>query len=337
MRALLILGPTASGKSTLALTLAARIPAEIISVDSAQVYRGLDIGTAKPTLAERAAVPHHLVDIRDPADPYSAARFAADAITLIEAIRARDRLPLLVGGTMLYARALLAPLDVLPPANPVIRHRLEAEAAVQGWPALHRRLATLDPASAARIEPADPQRIQRALEVIEITGLPLSRLQSRVQSETRGADERSARHPALGQDPALPIVSLEPSDRAVLHARIAQRFDQMLARGFVDEVRGLMSRPDLHADLPAIRSVGYRQVWQFLGDGEQGDDGARLREAGISATRQLAKRQLTWLRSLPVHRRLDCLDKRLPELASAIIDELAGQASGERMRGERIS
>jgi tRNA dimethylallyltransferase len=325
MRALLILGPTASGKSSLAMALAERMPVEIVSVDSAQVYRGLDIGTAKPTAAERQRVPHHLIDIRDPADPYSAARFVADAIPLIDQIRARGRLPLLVGGTMLYAKALVTPLDALPPADAAIRQRLEAEAATQGWPALHRRLATLDPESARRIRPADPQRIQRALEVIELTGLPLSQLHRRTHGGTPAPCDHS-----------LPILSLEPSDRGELHRRIALRFDRILADGLLDEVRTLMSRQDLHADLPALRSVGYRQAWQHL-CGER--NAAELREAGIAATRQLAKRQLTWLRTLPVHRRLDCLDGRLPEQASAIIDELARQAEAPAVHppGEKTS
>jgi tRNA dimethylallyltransferase len=315
MRALLILGPTASGKSSLAMALAARLPVEIVSVDSAQVYRGLDIGTAKPGAAERSQVPHHLIDIREPHDPYSAAAFVADAQALIDAIRARGRLPLLVGGTMLYAKALLAPLDDLPSADPAIRRRLEAEAAAEGWPALHRRLALLDPPSAQRIGPGDPQRIQRALEVIEITGLPLSTLQS--QARNRPADPKEA-------DRSLPIISLEPSDRAVLHRRIAQRFDEMLAAGLLDEVRELARRPGLHPDLPALRSVGYRQAWQHLAGALDRD---AMREAAIAATRQLAKRQLTWLRALPVHRRLDCLEPGLPAKASAIIETL-GEARG---------
>ena len=321
MRALLILGPTAAGKSSLAMALAARLPVEIVSVDSAQVYRGLDIGTAKPTAAERRQVPHHLIDIREPEDPYSAAAFVADASPLIEAIRARGRLPLLVGGTMLYAKALLAPFDDLPPADPAIRRRIEAEAAVAGWGELHRRLAMLDPASGQRIGPGDPQRIQRALEVIEITGLPLSALQSR-HAAGRGSESgvQGTAGPRAGTgDGSLPIISLEPSDRAELHRRIAQRFEQMLAAGLLDEVRALMARPAVHADLPALRSVGYRQAWQHLA-GEI--DAQALRERGIAATRQLAKRQLTWLRALPVHRRLDCLDADLPAQASAIIDRL---------------
>ncbi|MEO6269932.1 MAG: tRNA (adenosine(37)-N6)-dimethylallyltransferase MiaA [Lautropia sp.] len=322
MRALLILGPTASGKSALAMALAARLPVEIISVDSAQVYRGLDVGTAKPTAAERAQVPHHLIDIRDPADPYSAARFVADAAPLIGQIAARGRLPLLVGGTMLYARALITPFDPLPPAEPAIRRRLEQEAQTHGWALLHRRLAALDPLSAGRIDPGDPQRIQRALEVIEITGVTLSSLQRRRRSGEPPADGEAGDH-----DRSLPILSLEPSDRVVLHQRIARRFEQMLADGLVDEVRGLMARPDLHPELPALRSVGYRQVWQYLAKGGTARSGdGPLRETGIAATRQLAKRQLTWLRSLPVHRRLDCLDDRVPGQASAIIDQLWRQS-----------
>ena len=322
MRAVLILGPTASGKSSLAMALAARLPVEIVSVDSAQVYRSLDIGTAKPTTAERQQVPHHLIDIREPEDPYSAAAFVADALPLIEAIRARGRLPLLVGGTMLYAKALLAPLDDQPPANPAIRRRIEAEAVTLGWGELHRRLAALDPPSGQRIDPGDPQRIQRALEVIEITGRPLSALQSRRAAATGSTPDVQSTMPGdAGGVYAMPIISLEPSDRAVLHRRIAQRFDQMLAAGLLDEVRALRARPALHADLPALRSVGYRQAWQHLA-GEI--DARALRENGIAATRQLAKRQLTWLRALPVHRRLDCLDADLPAQASAIIDRLRG-------------
>jgi tRNA dimethylallyltransferase len=315
MRALLILGPTGSGKSALAMALARMRPVEIVSVDSAQVYRGLDIGTAKPSAADRSAVPHHLIDIRDPAEPYSAAQFVADAGPLITAIHARDRLPLLVGGTMLYARALLWPFDDLPSADPVIRARLEREAAGDGLAALHRRLAALDPASAARIGPGDPQRIQRALEVIEITGRPLSSLHS----------PAALREP----DPSLPILSLEPSDRAVLHRRIASRFDRMLAEGLLDEVGRLRARGDLLPDLPALRSVGYRQAWECLDALDAGrprDEAvARLRETGIAATRQLAKRQLTWLRALPVAHRLDCLGDRIVEQASAIIERLSSR------------
>lgn len=290
MRALMILGPTASGKTALALEMARHHPVEIISVDSALVYRGMDIGTAKPSPEERAQVPHHLIDIREPHEAYSAAEFCDDTWPLIEAIRARGRLPLLVGGTMLYARTLLQPMDDLPGANPAIRARLDDEAARHGWPHLHRRLCTLDAVTAARLAPNDAQRIQRALEIIEITGRPLSELH---------AGQRIRSHPHLR------IISLEPSDRAVLHQRIAQRFAQMLDNGFIDEVKALRARPDLHADLPSMRAVGYRQVWEML-DGKRAPD--TLMEAGIVATRQLAKRQITWLRSLPVDLRLDCLD-----------------------------
>ncbi len=313
MRALLILGPTASGKSALAMAIARMRPVEIVSVDSAQVYRGLDIGTAKPSTADRSAVPHHLIDIRDPAEPYSAARFVADAAPLITAINARGRLPLLVGGTMLYARALLWPFDDLPTADPAIRDRLARGLANDGLVALHQRLEALDPASAARIGPGDPQRIQRALEVIEITGRPLSSLHS----------QAAPRQP----DPSLPILSLEPSDRASLHRRIARRFDRMLAEGLLEEVERLRARGDLHPDLPALRSGGYRQAWECLDAIWNGmpraEAVARLRETGIAATRQLAKRQLTWLRALPVQHRLDCLGDRLVEEASAIIERLS--------------
>lgn len=294
MRALMILGPTASGKTALALDIARRVPVEIISVDSALVYRGMDIGTAKPSADELAQVPHHLIDIREPSESYSAAEFSADAWQLIGDIEARGRLPLLVGGTMLYARTLLHPMDDLPGARPDIRARLDAEAAEHGWPFLHARLAELDPPTAQRLHATDAQRIQRALEIIEITGQPLSALQQ--------AGQKPEAHPDIR------IISLEPSDRSVLHARIAQRFQMMLDNGFIDEVKRLHARPELHAELPAMRTVGYRQVWQML-DGERSPD--TLFEAGVAATRQLAKRQLTWLRSLPVDMRLDCLREGL--------------------------
>lgn len=294
MRALMILGPTASGKTALALDIARRVPVEIISVDSALVYRGMDIGTAKPSADELAQVPHHLIDIREPSESYSAAEFSADAWQLIGDIEARGRLPLLVGGTMLYARTLLHPMDDLPGARPDIRARLDAEAAEHGWPFLHARLAELDPPTAQRLHATDAQRIQRALEIIEITGQPLSALQQ--------AGQKPEAHPDIR------IISLEPSDRSVLHARIAQRFQMMLDNGFIDEVKRLHARPELHAELPAMRTVGYRQVWQML-DGERMSD--TLFEAGVAATRQLAKRQLTWLRSLPVDVRLDCLREGL--------------------------
>lgn len=313
MRALMILGPTASGKTALALGVARHLPVEIISVDSALVYRGMDIGTAKPSAEELDQAPHHLIDIREPTDSYSAAEFATDAWRLIGEIEARGRLPLLVGGTMLYARSLLQPMDDLPGADPSIRTRLDAEAAAHGWPRLHQRLSELDAATAERLAPTDAQRIQRALEIIEITGRPVSELQQAGQKP--------------GPHPDLRIISLEPGDRKQLHERIARRFDQMLDAGFIDEVRRLYQRPDLHAELPAMRAVGYRQVWQMLA-GER--EPASLRDAGIAATRQLAKRQLTWLRAMPVDRRLDCLlpgDTLLAETLS-FIDQQGWRTGG---------
>lgn len=281
-RAIGLAGPTAAGKTAVALAFAREVPLEIVSVDSALVYRGMDIGTAKPTAEERAAVPHHLIDILDPAEPYSAARFAADARRLIGEIHARGRLALLAGGTMLYFKALREGLAAMPESDPALRAHLDARAAAEGWPALHAELARVDPATAARLAPTDAQRIQRALEVYLQSGRPLS------------AWHADARPEGL----ALPLVSLEPASRAWLHARIAQRFDTMLAAGFVDEVRALRARGDLYPQLPSMRSVGYRQAWAALDAG----DLAPLREAGIAATRQLAKRQLTWLRSLPGRR-----------------------------------
>ena len=277
--AVLLLGPTASGKSALAMALARRIDLEIVSIDSAQVYRGLDIGAAKPSAAERARVPHHLIDLRDPADPYTAADFLRDARAAIAGIVARGRLPLVVGGTMMYARALREGLAELPSADPQLRARIEQEAQALGWPALHERLRQVDPATAQRLAPADRQRISRALEVHALAGKPLSELQSRT--------------PAGARD--LRTIALMPGDRAQLHQRIAQRFDAMLAGGFLDEVRALRARGDLHPDLPALRSVGYRQAWEHL---DAGTPPERFREAAIAATRQLARRQLTWLRAM---------------------------------------
>jgi tRNA dimethylallyltransferase len=285
--ALLLLGPTACGKSALALALAETVPLEIVSIDSAQVYRGMDIGTAKPSAAERARVPHHLLDLRLPEQPYSAAEFVRDATQAIGAIRRRGRLPLVVGGTMLYARALRSGLSQLPPADAAVRARLEAQARESGWPALHARLAQVDPPTAARLPPNDSQRIQRALEVYELTGLPLSQLQGAPQA------------PRL----SLATVALLPADRAELHRRIERRFDAMLAAGFLDEVRALMAR-GLDPDLPALRSVGYRQAWRHL----RGETGfAQFRAEAIAATRQLAKRQITWLRSMHDAQRIDPL------------------------------
>jgi tRNA dimethylallyltransferase len=282
-------GPTASGKSAAALLLAHALGAEIVSVDSALVYRGMDIGTAKPTREERAQVPHHLIDIREPAQAYSAAEFATDATALIADIRGRGRRVLLVGGTMLYFKALFDGLAALPAADAALRAEIEGQAQQQGWPALHAQLAAVDPETAARLAPNDAQRIQRALEVWRLTGEPLSRLH---------AQARQA--PALQPDLFL---SLEPQDRGWLHARIAQRFDAMLAAGFMAEVEALRARGDLHADLPSMRCVGYRQAWEALaGQGTLAD----LRERGIAATRQLAKRQLTWLRGMPERQVIPC-------------------------------
>ncbi len=276
-------GPTASGKTALALALARRWPVEIVSVDSALVYRGMDIGTAKPGAEERAAAPHHLLDIVDPAQSYSAAQFVADARRLVGEIRARGRWPLLVGGTMMYFKALVDGIDEMPAADPAIRTALDAEAATQGWPALHAQLARVDPLTAARLAPNDSQRIQRALEVFRASGTPLSALHRRSEREAPPADGA--------------LLSLEPASRAWLHARIAQRFDAMLQAGFLDEVRRLRADPELHLDLPSMRCVGYRQAWEAL-DAADPPDVAALRERGIAATRQLAKRQITWLRGM---------------------------------------
>jgi tRNA dimethylallyltransferase len=278
--AILLMGPTASGKSGLALELAARFPVEIVSVDSAQVYRGMDIGTAKPDAATRARVPHHLLDLLEPTEAYSAARFRVDALAAIAAIRARGRMPLLVGGTMLYFKALREGLSALPTAAPALRAALDARAAAEGWPALHAELNRVDPATAARLAPTDAQRIQRALEVHAVTGRPLSALQ--------GVRESGAE---LGPSVAIALV---PPERAPLHATIAERLDAMLAAGLVDELRALRRRHALTEEMPAMRCVGYRQAWAFL-DGRV--DAATMRAQAIAATRQLAKRQFTWLRS----------------------------------------
>lgn len=282
-RALLLLGPTASGKSALALALAREIPTlEIVSIDSAQVYCGMDIGTAKPSAQERSQVAHHLLDVRQPHETYSAAEFVANATAAIATIRQRGNVPLVVGGTMLYAKALREGLSDLPSADAAIRARLAAQAAAQGWPALHARLAQVDPATAARLPVTDRQRIARALEVYELTGQPLSQLQTR--SSTQSHPER------------FPIVALAPGDRDAFHERIATRFSAMVDAGLVDELKGLRARWPLHRDLPSMRCVGYRQAWACL-EGECTQQ--EFITAAVSATRGLAKRQMTWLRAMP--------------------------------------
>ncbi|WP_408733959.1 tRNA (adenosine(37)-N6)-dimethylallyltransferase MiaA [Paraburkholderia tropica] len=292
-----LLGPTASGKTAAALRYAAQAAAqgrtiEIVSVDSALVYREMDIGTAKPSAEERAAAPHHLIDIVDPADAYSAANFRADALRVTGEIVARGNVPLLVGGTMLYYKALTQGLNDLPGADPAVRARLDADAARDGWPALHARLAQVDPATAARLAPNDSQRIQRALEIWMLSGQPMSALLAAPSSR----DDEAARYRFVP-------VALEPSDRAVLHRRIEQRFDAMLAAGLIDEVKALRARGDLDANLPSMRCVGYRQAWEYL-DGDIDYD--TMRDKGVFATRQLCKRQLTWLRAMPERIVVDC-------------------------------
>lgn len=305
--AVAIMGPTASGKTAAALEIARQLPSEIISVDSALVYRGMDIGTAKPTPDELSAVPHHLIDILDPKDAYSVRQFRDDALRLVADIRSRGRLPLLVGGTMLYFKGLRDGLDDLPQADPALRAQIDMEIARHGITALHARLKELDPPTAERLKPTDTQRIQRAMEIILLTGQPMSALL------------------AKSAPPELPFellsIALEPSDRSVLHARIAERFDKMLSAkpGLLDEVEALRTRGDLHVGLPAIRCVGYRQAWEYL-DGEITSD--ELREKGIAATRQLAKRQLTWLRSMEDRMVIDCLDSDAPrKVLEAILDK----------------
>ncbi|RAS10022.1 tRNA (adenosine(37)-N6)-dimethylallyltransferase MiaA [Cupriavidus alkaliphilus] len=290
-----LLGPTASGKTAAALALAADAPVEIISLDSALVYREMDIGTAKPTRDELAVAPHHLIDIIDPAESYSAAQFVGDAERLIAQIRSRGHVPLIVGGTMLYYKALTQGLNDLPQADAALRAELDQLAAERGWPALHAMLAEVDPVTAARLAPNDAQRIQRALEIHRLSGQPMSALLAR-QAEGRTF--------AGAADQRYRVIALEPSDRLALHARIASRYDAMLAHGFIEEVERLRARGDLHPGLPSIRCVGYRQVWEYL-DGEA--DFATMRERGIAATRQLCKRQLTWLRSTPERLVVDCL------------------------------
>ena len=358
-------GPTAAGKTAAALAIARQHPVEIISVDSALVYRSMAIGTAKPSADELAAVPHHLIDIRDPLQAYSAAEFVTDAQRLIQEICARGKLPLLVGGTMLYFKALFDGLDEMPKADPAVRATIAAEAAARGWPTLHAELAQVDPITAARLQPQDSQRISRALEVFRVSGQPLSFFQRRstatsvgenvnpsavtaeatppvtasaARQSTRPVTASAARQSMTAglprfarndgetrhddKEPSGLLISLEPNDRAWLHGRIAERFDAMLEAGFLDEVRALRSRGDLHPDLPSMRCVGYRQAWALLDSFDtpqtqqdqpkQATDIERnlalrdFREQGLAATRQLAKRQLTWLRSMPQRRVVAC-------------------------------
>jgi tRNA dimethylallyltransferase len=295
-----LLGPTASGKSALALEAAEKLPFEIVSMDSALVYRGMDIGTAKPSAAQRARVPHHLIDLIDPDDAYSAGRWRRDALSKIREIAGRSKIPLLVGGTMLYYHSLTGGLDALPPADAQVRAEIDAEAARRGWPALHAELERIDARTAQRLAPNDAQRIQRALEVWRLSGRPLSSLQGGARQdlpfELRG-------------------LALVP-ERAVLHERIAKRFDAMLGLGLVDEVQGLRQRYRLSAAMPSMRAVGYRQVWEYL---EGRCDKAALREKGVAATRQLAKRQLTWLRSFPGLQRVQTGESALEHLLHSFL------------------
>jgi len=302
LRCVCLTGPTACGKTELALSLAAAVPIEIVSMDSAMVYRGLNVGTAKPGFDVRRSVPHHLVDILDPREAYSAGRFARDALAALEGITARGRLPVIVGGTLLYLRALREGLAVLPRADQALRSALDLEGRSLGWPALHERLRTLDPVAAERIAPTDRQRIQRALEVHALTGRPLTELQ------------RPAAH---GDELEITTVALVPADRADLWRRIERRFDAMVSGGLIAEVRALRARGDLTPDLPALRAVGYRQIWTHL-DG--GCDWPEARRRAIVATRQLAKRQVTWLRSDNVSEKWPAFAPNLAERLVAYVE-----------------
>ena len=304
-------GPTASGKSALSQLLAQNLPIEIINVDSATIYRGMDIGTAKPTAAERKSVSHHLLDILDPGQSYSAAQFRHDALGCAADILKRGKLPLLVGGTMLYFKVLRDGIDDLPGADPQLRAQIAEQARQQGWPALHAQLALVDPPTAQRLAPNDSQRIGRALEIFRTSGQPMSSLIG---------------HKTL-KPVATQLISLEPDSREQLHARIETRFDQMLASGLVDEVKHLYERDDLHPELPSIRCVGYRQIWDYL---DNKCSLAQAREQGIAATRQLAKRQLTWLRSMPDRHTINCLDSKASEQVLALATQLIQTAKVQR-------
>ncbi|NYT86309.1 tRNA (adenosine(37)-N6)-dimethylallyltransferase MiaA [Pollutimonas harenae] len=299
-------GPTAAGKSAATLALAQRWPIEVIVMDSATIYRGMDIGTAKPSKLEQASMPHHLLDIRDPAESYSAAEFQRDASLLIEQIQARGNLPLLCGGTMLYYKALREGLNNLPQADPAVRAAIDNEARTSGWPELHRQLSEYDPVTAARLAPNDSQRLQRAIEIYRVSGRPMS-------------DWLADARPAQNDSHRFVTLSLEPSDRLALHARIAARYHTMIKEGLLDEVRTLHARPDLHDGLPSVRCVGYRQLWEYL-DGRISIGQAV--EQAVAATRQLAKRQLTWLRSQPERQVIDCLAS---DAAAQVVDQAARQ------------
>jgi tRNA dimethylallyltransferase len=307
--AILIMGPTASGKTAAAMALADRLPVELISVDSAQVFIDMDVGTAKPDRATLARYPHRLVDLITPEQSYSAARFRHDALAAMTEITAAGKVPVLVGGTMLYFRALLHGLADLPQADAALRAEIDAEAAAEGWPAMHAKLAQLDPVTAARLHPTDSQRLQRALEICRLTGRPMSELLAESEQQKPAYDFLS--------------IGLLPSDRAVLHERIARRFDEMLLAGLDDELRMLREKYDLHANLPSMRCVGYRQAWEAQ---EGLISRPELRDRGIFATRQLAKRQITWLTNSFVAETFDCLDPALSErVAGRTADFLAGR------------
>ena len=305
LKPIALVGPTASGKTAAAMAIAQRIPLEIISIDSALVYRGMDIGTAKPSAQERQQVAHHLIDIREPTQTYNAADFVNDAEQLIADIQSRGKLPLLVGGTMLYLKALQDGIDDLPKTDSAIRETIETRAKANGWPAMHEELRKIDPATASRLAPNDAQRISRALEVWHISGKSLTAWFE------EGAQKRLDAHQSFASRNKLDVISLEPNDRSWLHQRIEQRFDAMLAAGFLDEMQTLRERGDLNPDLPSMRCVGYRQAWEQL-DAMQlqatssQEMLARLKETAVAATRQLAKRQLTWLRSMPARHIIAC-------------------------------
>jgi tRNA dimethylallyltransferase len=301
--AILLMGPTGAGKTDVAVQLAERLPLEIVSVDAAMVYRGMDIGTAKPSAEVQARAPHQLIDLIDPVESYSAARFVGDATVAMHGVAGRKRCPLLAGGTMLYFRALQSGLAKLPAADAGVRRRIEARATTEGWPALHSELATRDPDAARRILPGDRQRIQRALEVIELTGEPISSQQrENLRGATRGSDLR---------------LILSPVDRWALYERIERRFREMMHRGLLAETEGLKARPDLHAGLPAMRLIGYRQLWAYL-EGHLTLESAV--EQAVSATRQLARRQLTWLRAEPDAEWFDPMDPQTPARIGARVD-----------------